>query len=75
MKIDHFDPPGNNDDFGTDSALKKRWSKTMSGNFDTGVSSVTAFLASRGGGTCQFYNPVTHGRTDPDLPLSAEEIP
>jgi hypothetical protein len=74
MKIDRFDPPGNNDDFGSDAALKKKWSDTMSRNFDTGVSSVTAFLASHGGGTCQFYNPVTHGRSDPDLPLSAGEI-
>ena len=74
MKIDHFDPPGNNDDFGNDVALKARWSKTMSDNFDSGVGSVTAFLGAAGGGACQFYNPVTQGRTDPDLPLSAGDI-
>jgi len=68
MKIDRFDPPGNNDDFGSDAALKEHWNQTMSGYFDTGVNSVTTYLAAHGGGTCQFYNPLTQGRTDPDLP-------
>lgn len=67
MKIDHFDPPANNDDFGTDATLKALYSEKMSGIFDDCVDSVTSFLNSLGGGTCQFYNPVTHGRTDPDL--------
>jgi hypothetical protein len=74
MKIDHFDPPGNNNDFGNDTTLKQRWSKAMSDNCDIGVASVTAFLATHGGGVCQFYNPVTHGRTDPDLPLQLGDI-
>ncbi len=68
MKIDRFDPPGNNDDFGSDAALKEHWNQTMSGYFDTGVNSVTTYLAAHGGGTCQFYNPLTQRRTDPDLP-------
>src|SRR5262249_39873306 len=42
--------------------------------FDVGVTSVTSFLQSHGGGTCQFYNPVTQGRTDPDLPASAGDV-
>jgi hypothetical protein len=75
MKINRFDPPGNVDDFGADETLKARWNTQMSANFDTGVTSVTQFLNAHGGGTCQFYNPVTHGRTDPDLPLSAGDIP
>jgi hypothetical protein len=75
MKITRFDPPGNIDDFGTDDALKARWSAEMSRNFDVGVASVTRFLNTQGGGTCQFYNPVTQGRTDPDLPLAAGDIP
>jgi hypothetical protein len=75
VKIDHFDPPGNSDDFGSDAALKDRWSRTMSDNFDVGVASVTHFLQAHGGGTCQFYNPVTHGRTDPDVPAPAGDIP
>ncbi|HEX4610705.1 MAG TPA: hypothetical protein VH092_21120 [Urbifossiella sp.] len=74
MKIDHFDPPGGIDDFGGDAALKDRWSRTMSDMFDTGVASVTGFLQAHGGGTCQFYNPVTHGRPDPDLPAAAGDI-
>src|SRR2546426_625976 len=59
MKIDHFDPPGNNTDFGNDTTLKQRWSKAMSDNCDLGIASVTAFLATHGGGVCQFYNPDT----------------
>jgi hypothetical protein len=75
MKIDHFDPPANNDDFGGDQALKDAWSEAMSHNFDLAVSSVTAFLDAHGGGTCQFYNPVTQGRTEPDLAASLGDIP
>lgn len=74
MKIGHFDPPGNIDGFGSDAMLKDRWSRTMSHNFDIGVASVTKFLQTHGGGTCQFYNPVTHGRNDPDVPASAGDI-
>jgi hypothetical protein len=74
MKINHFDPPGSNGDLGTDAALQAAYSKWMSDQFDIGVTSVTSFLQANGGGTCQFYNPVTHGRTDPDLPPSAGDI-
>ncbi|MGC1298834.1 MAG: hypothetical protein WA869_27740 [Alloacidobacterium sp.] len=75
MKIDHFDPPGNIDDLGNDAGLKERWSKEMSGIFDDSIERVTQFLQSHGGGTCQFYNPVAGGRTDPDLVPSLGDIP
>lgn len=74
MQISQFDPPGNIDDFGNNSALKGRWNEQMSFFVDTGVASVTRFLTTHGGGTCQFYNPVTNGHTDPDLPLTAGDI-
>jgi hypothetical protein len=66
MKIDHFDPPASNNDFAGNPALASAWSAQMSQNFDQGVNGVNQALAASGG-TCQFYNPVTHGRTDPDL--------
>jgi hypothetical protein len=75
MKIDHFDPPGNIDDLGNDAGLKERWSKEMSGIFDDSIERVTQFLQRHGGGTCQFYNPVAGGRTDPDLVPSLGDIP
>jgi hypothetical protein len=75
MKIDHFDPPGNIDDLGNDPGLKQRWSTEMSGIFDDSIGRVTQFLQNQGGGTCQFYNPVTHGRSDPDLVPSLGDIP
>ena len=74
MEFDHFDPPGNIDDFGADAALAGQWNDTMSSNFDSTINSIKAFLQSRGGGTCQFYNPVTHGLAGPDLPLSNGDI-
>ncbi|MBI3408062.1 MAG: hypothetical protein HY040_06860 [Planctomycetes bacterium] len=66
MKIDHFDPPGNNSDFVGNPALAKKWSAKMSQFFDEGVSRANGAISA--GGTCQFYNPVTHGLTAPDLP-------
>jgi hypothetical protein len=75
MKINRFDPPGMNDDFGNDGALKTAYSNWLSKRFDVGVNSVTQFLADNAGGTCQFYNPVTHGSTDPDLPEVLGDIP
>jgi hypothetical protein len=74
MKIDHFDPPGNIDDFGDDAGLKQEWSSEMSGIFDDSIALVTQFLRDGGGGSCQFYNPVTDGRTDPDLAASLGDI-
>jgi hypothetical protein len=74
MKIDHFDPPGNIDDFGSDATLAKNWSDEMSGIFDQSIALVTQFLNAHGGGTSQFYNPVTHGRTGPDLAPSLGDI-
>ena len=73
MKIQLLDPPGGIGDLGT-AALKTAYSQWLSDRFDVGVNSVKQFLATHGGGTCQFYNPVTHGRTDPDLPASGGDI-
>jgi len=76
MKITQFDPPGNNGDFNGNPALAAKWSAHMSKNFDRGVAQVNATLAANGGGTCQFYNPVTHGLTAPDrTPPSMGDIP
>ncbi len=73
MKVTQLDPPGNNGDLGTPE-LRAAYGKWLSDRFDVGVNSVKNFLAAHGGGTCQFYNPVTHGSTDPDLPPSAGDI-
>lgn len=67
MKITQFDPPANNGDFAGNPALGAAWSTHMSSNFDSGVAGVNSVLSSNGGGTCQFYNPLTHGLTGPDL--------
>ena len=73
MKIQLFDPPGNIGDLAT-SSLKADYSQWLSDRFDVGVASVTQFLTTHGGGACQFYNPVTHGRMDPDLAPSTGDI-
>src|SRR4051812_41555152 len=65
MKITIFDPPGNNGDFAGNPALASKWSADMSENFDEGMSRVKSTLPP--GGVSQFYNPLTHGRTAPDL--------
>ena len=65
MKIIRFDPPGNNGDFAGNPALAGKWSGQMSQNFDDGVSGVKNALP--GGAVSQFYNPVAHGLTGPDL--------
>jgi hypothetical protein len=74
MKLARFDPPANNDDFVGNAALLKKWSDHMSSLVDSSVASVRAFLAGQGGGVPQFYNPVTHGRADPDLPPATGTI-
>jgi hypothetical protein len=68
MKIDHLDTPGKIDDFAGDSTLSGQWNKSLSATFDRSVAAVTSFLKTNGGGNSQFYNPVTHGLTGPDLP-------
>jgi hypothetical protein len=75
MKIDHLDPPGNMlSDFSDDPTLPNQWSQTLSATFDRSVAAVTAFLNNNGGGTCQFYNPLTNGATAPDLPRTSGDI-
>jgi hypothetical protein len=70
-----FSPPGNNPDFAGDPGLPQAWNAHMANVFDTSVASVQAYLAQHGRGTCQFYNPVSQGRADPDLPAAATDIP
>jgi hypothetical protein len=65
MKIDRFDPPANVADF-TDAGTLQRWSDKISRYFDHAVTNVSHYLAQHGGGTCQFYNPLTHGLADTD---------
>lgn len=75
MKVHRFDPPGNNDDFGSDINVRDAWTKWMSHQLDVAAASVQAYLDDHGGGTCQFYNPLTHPVTTPDLPLAAGDVP
>ena len=70
-----FNSPGNNPDFVGDPNLAQDWNMHMSNVFDIAVASVTTYLARHGGGVCQFYNPVSHGRAEPDLPAPATDIP
>lgn len=73
MKLDHFDPPGNIDDFAGDAKAKALWSERMSNDFDVGVASVQQFLDQNGGGTSQFYNPLKHPSAG-DLPASTGDV-
>jgi len=70
-----FNPPGNNPDFAGDAGLAGAWNSNMSKLFDGTIGSVTSYLNQHGGGACQFYNPVSQGRADPDLPVAATDIP
>jgi hypothetical protein len=70
-----FNPPGNNPDFAGDAGLAGAWSSNMSKLFDGTIGAVTGYLNQHGGGACQFYNPVSHGRLDADLPPAATDIP
>ena len=74
MKITQFDAPGSNGDFTGNAALAAKWSAAMSLNFDGAVGDVMKNLAGSGG-TPQFYNPLTHGLSAPDVtPASAGDI-
>jgi hypothetical protein len=70
-----FNAPGNNTDFAGQPNVAKDWNDQMSYIFGTSTTSVSAYLSKHGGGTCQFYNPVTQGRAEPDLPASVTDIP
>jgi hypothetical protein len=75
-KYDAFNAPANNSDFSGDITLANKWSEHMVNVFDNSIASVTAYLAKHGGGgPCQLYNPVSHGRPDADLPANATDIP
>ncbi|WP_321477576.1 hypothetical protein [uncultured Paludibaculum sp.] len=74
MKVAKFDAPGNNGDLAGNPTLADRWSQQISGYFDTGVQHVRQRLSSHPAAVSQFYNPLTHGSTAPDLPLSQTTI-
>lgn len=74
-KFDRFSAPGNNPDFSGQPSLADRWNTHMSNIFDISTTSVSAYLARHGGGTCQFYNPVTHGNSNADISPSTTDIP
>jgi hypothetical protein len=74
-RYDTFSPPGNNPDFDGNPNLAQDWTAHMSNVFDISIASVTAYLGHHGGGVCQFYNPVSHGRAETDLPAAATDIP
>jgi hypothetical protein len=67
MKITQFDTPGNTGDLAALPAVASDWSKKLSSYFDEGVASVTAKIAPSAGSVPQFYNPITHGSTAPDV--------
>ena len=64
MKINRFDPPGYLTDLGS-ADLLQQWSDQVSANFDTAVASIERFMQAHNQGTPQFYNPLTHGLSDP----------
>lgn len=65
MKYQKFSPPAFVDDFG-DSALLKKYSDHITADFDQSIAAVQTILTKHNANQCQFYNPVTHGLTDPD---------
>jgi len=65
MKYPQFSAPALVDDFG-DAALLKKYSDHINADFDQSIGAVQSILTSHHAGPCQFYNPVTHGLTDPD---------
>jgi hypothetical protein len=74
VKYSAFKAPGDNHDFGGDANLRREWTRHMARVFDTTVLSVSNYLAGHTGGVCQFYNPVSHGRAEPDLPAALTDI-
>ena len=65
MKLQRFSPPALVDDFGS-PALLKEYSDHIADDFNRSIAAAQAVLAKHQAGQCQFYNPVTHGITDPD---------
>jgi len=60
MKITHFNPPANIDDFHSPELLG-RYSDHISSEFDKSIAAIKAVLAKYHAGKPQLYNPVTAG--------------
>ncbi|WP_338927557.1 hypothetical protein IHE33_15730 (plasmid) [Mycetohabitans endofungorum] len=65
MKISHFNPPANQDDFGSPDLLKK-YSDHVSRNFNRSIAEIKAFLSRHHAGKPQFYNPLENGNSADD---------
>jgi hypothetical protein len=66
--IPRFEPPAALKDFTSIAKQKKAWSEYLNNTFAEEVAAVTSAL---GGGTSQFYNPLT---TSTDAPVAAKTI-
>jgi hypothetical protein len=62
MKLVHFDPPANIDDFNTIPKQRDAWSEFLSISFDEEIKGIESEL---GIGKSQFYNPTKIDTTDP----------
>ncbi|WP_323074084.1 hypothetical protein [Mycetohabitans endofungorum] len=65
MKISHFNPPANQDDFGSPDLLKK-YSDYVSRNFNRSIAEIKAVLSRHHAGKPQFYNPMENGNSADD---------
>jgi hypothetical protein len=63
MKLDHFDPPANVNDFDSIPNQRQAWSDTLSFWFSREVRGVEQLI---GAGKSQFYNPHVTDTTDPN---------
>ncbi|WP_323073701.1 hypothetical protein [Mycetohabitans endofungorum] len=68
MKISHFNPPANQDDFGSPDLLKK-YSDYVSSNFNQSIAEIKAVLSRHHAGQPQFYNPLENENSAPDALL------
>jgi hypothetical protein len=64
MKLIHFDPPANIDDFNTIPKQRDAWNEFLSTSFDEEIKGIESEL---GVGNSQFYNPTKIDTTDPKL--------
>jgi hypothetical protein len=64
MKLTHFDPPANIDDFNTIPKQRDAWNEFLSTSFDEEIKGIESEL---GVGNSQFYNPTKIDTTDPKL--------
>jgi hypothetical protein len=64
MKLIHFDPPANIDDFNAIPKQRDAWSEFLSASFDEEIQGIESEL---GVGKSQFYNPTNINTTAPQL--------